>query len=276
MRNCRLSNTIMESHPRQCKTPDGKTFVETIITTTTIVKITDTTMPLLKEEGQIIVKQHDSAGLLIAECANKSYITEIADYIIEGTIERVESKWDEERTSIFTYSDLKIEKYVKGEAFLEDKKIQIVIPGGIVGEITQAVEDQPIFHEGKKVRIYFQKTNEGEFSIVCAQMGVEDLSLNTGEEQKIKIANPASVYCKEHEGELEIRKDIEGNEYGVCIFSDGSECEEWAFFRGECKKGEVGEKFCKDLCGDGICQEIVCMAIGRPCPETKENCQKDC
>lgn len=33
----------------------------------------------------------------------------------------------------------------------------------------------------------------------------------------------------------------------------------WAFFRGEC---EMGERFCKDLCGDGICQEVVCMAIG--------------
>ncbi|MCW1296396.1 MAG: PepSY domain-containing protein [Candidatus Parvarchaeota archaeon] len=33
---------------------------------------------------------------------------------------------------------------------------------------------------------------------------------------------------------------------------------------------------CKDLCGDGICQEIVCMATNCPCPETKENCPKDC
>ncbi|MBU5575397.1 MAG: hypothetical protein QXF15_02065 [Candidatus Aenigmatarchaeota archaeon] len=33
---------------------------------------------------------------------------------------------------------------------------------------------------------------------------------------------------------------------------------------------------CKNLCGDGICQEIVCMAIGCPCPETKESCPQDC
>lgn len=33
---------------------------------------------------------------------------------------------------------------------------------------------------------------------------------------------------------------------------------------------------CKDLCGDGICQEIVCMAIGCPCAETKETCPEDC
>jgi len=33
---------------------------------------------------------------------------------------------------------------------------------------------------------------------------------------------------------------------------------------------------CKDLCGDGVCQEIVCMAIGCPCPETPASCPADC
>lgn len=122
-------------------------------------------------ESKIIVKQFGGAGMLIAECADKAYITKTADYIIEGTVEKVESKWNEERTSIFTYTDLKIERYVKGTSVTKDK-LQIVTPGGTVGEISQWVENQPIFHEGKKVRIYFQEKN-GEFSIVCAQMGVE-------------------------------------------------------------------------------------------------------
>jgi len=53
-----------------------------------------------------------------------------------------------------------------------------------------------------------------------------------------QIANPASVFCKEQGGQLETRTGDDGGEYGVCIFPDGSECEEWAFFRGECKPGE--------------------------------------
>lgn len=36
------------------------------------------------------------------------------------------------------------------------------------------------------------------------------------------------------------------------------------------------EEVCKNLCGDGICQEIVCMAIGCPCAETNETCPEDC
>lgn len=126
-----------------------------------------------EKEDQIVVKQSGGAGILIPECSDKSYITEQADYIIEGTIEKVESRWNEEGTDIFTYSDLGIEKYVKGEAFEKDR-LQIITPGGVVGEVGSWVEDQPIFHQGKSVRIYF-KEEDGEFSIVCAQMGVEEI-----------------------------------------------------------------------------------------------------
>jgi putative hemolysin len=52
------------------------------------------------------------------------------------------------------------------------------------------------------------------------------------------LANPASVYCEEQGGQLEIRTGDDGGQYGVCIFSDGSECEEWAYYRGECQPGD--------------------------------------
>lgn len=51
------------------------------------------------------------------------------------------------------------------------------------------------------------------------------------------MANPASVYCEEQGGAIELR-EAEGGTYGVCIFEDGSECDEWAFYGGECKAGE--------------------------------------
>ena len=50
------------------------------------------------------------------------------------------------------------------------------------------------------------------------------------------MANPASVFCEEQGFTLEMRENENGT-YGVCVFPDGSECEEWAYFRGECKQG---------------------------------------
>lgn len=51
---------------------------------------------------------------------------------------------------------------------------------------------------------------------------------------EVSLANPAAVYCEKQGYRVEVRTDVEGNQYGVCIFSDGSECDEWAYFRGEC------------------------------------------
>ncbi len=55
------------------------------------------------------------------------------------------------------------------------------------------------------------------------------------------IANPASVYCEQHGGKLEMRLDSQGGTAGFCKFSDGSECDEWAYFRGQCKPGGTGQ-----------------------------------
>jgi len=64
------------------------------------------------------------------------------------------------------------------------------------------------------------------------QIGIEDETTPT--EPVSGLPNPASVYCIEAGYELEIRTGEDGGQYGVCIFPDGSECEEWAYFRGEC------------------------------------------
>lgn len=50
---------------------------------------------------------------------------------------------------------------------------------------------------------------------------------------KVGLANPASTYCEQKGYDLEIR-DEAGGQAGYCIFPDGNECEEWAFFRKEC------------------------------------------
>ena len=75
----------------------------------------------------------------------------------------------------------------------------------------------------------------GVFSLLLAACGGEASTPVAN----VSLANPASVYCEENGGILDLRSDSEGNVSGVCIFPDGSECDEWAFFRGECGSGEA-------------------------------------
>lgn len=50
------------------------------------------------------------------------------------------------------------------------------------------------------------------------------------------LANPATTNCLAKGGSLEMRKNKNG-EYGVCLFEDNRQCEEWALYRGDCPVG---------------------------------------
>jgi len=49
-----------------------------------------------------------------------------------------------------------------------------------------------------------------------------------------QIANPASVNCIKKGGKLSIVDQAEG-QVGMCTLPNGTVCEEWAYFRGECQ-----------------------------------------
>jgi putative hemolysin len=74
-------------------------------------------------------------------------------------------------------------------------------------------------------------------SFACRQIARPTQISQPTTQATLGMANPASKYCIDQGGKLDIRKDSQGGEYGVCIFPDGSQCDEWAFFRNECRPG---------------------------------------
>jgi hypothetical protein len=56
--------------------------------------------------------------------------------------------------------------------------------------------------------------------------------------QPVGMANPASTNCINQGGRLEMRNAKKG-QYGVCLFDDNRQCEEWALMRGQCPVGGV-------------------------------------
>ena len=67
----------------------------------------------------------------------------------------------------------------------------------------------------------------------CTTLKIE-LSQTAGTDMPPNMPNPASVYCTQNGNKLEIRTAADGSQSGVCIFPNGSTCDEWAYFRGEC------------------------------------------
>jgi len=68
----------------------------------------------------------------------------------------------------------------------------------------------------------------------CTAFQVQTLVTTGTDIPPVNMPNPASVYCKEQGNELDIRTAADGSQSGVCVFPDGSTCDEWAYFRGEC------------------------------------------
>ncbi len=66
-----------------------------------------------------------------------------------------------------------------------------------------------------------------------------------GSQSDTGLANPSAVFCGDKGFKYEIRTAADGSQGGACVFPDGSECDGWAFFRGECgPKPESTETAC--------------------------------
>jgi putative hemolysin len=63
--------------------------------------------------------------------------------------------------------------------------------------------------------------------------------LSASEKHSSYLPNPASVNCVKKGGKVAIEKRGDGGEYGICLFEDNRQCEEWAMLRGNCPVGGI-------------------------------------
>ena len=71
---------------------------------------------------------------------------------------------------------------------------------------------------------------------LCLVVGATDAGAQ-GQSAPTGLANPASQNCAARGGTLRIERRPDGGEYGVCVFADNYQCEEWAMLRGHCPVG---------------------------------------
>jgi len=84
------------------------------------------------------------------------------------------------------------------------------------------------------------------FTVGCTRQTETPVNKETQKEstndENTQLANPASVYCEQQGGKLEIRTTADGSQTGYCILIDNSECEEWAYYRRECPANKTVEE----------------------------------
>lgn len=70
----------------------------------------------------------------------------------------------------------------------------------------------------------------------CAYKALPAKENKPAEQNQAGLPNPASTYCEKQGGRIEMRNNKNG-QYGICLFEDNRQCEEWTLFRGECPIG---------------------------------------
>lgn len=80
-------------------------------------------------------------------------------------------------------------------------------------------------------KTYSNKCTAGDMEIA------HEGECEAGNNENTQLANPASKFCTDNGGFLQIMDQNEG-QIGTCTIH-GVECEEWALFRGECEKIHV-------------------------------------
>ena len=126
------------------------------------------------------------------------------------------------------------------------------IPICLFSTVTDSTDDQA-FKTGDTARFSINLDSKQEsVSLLTGLLAGFDVTVNlsktwtpspppatTTPVNSTSIANPASVYCVDHGGKLDIRTTSQG-QAGVCVFPNGSECDEWSYMRGECSPTSSG------------------------------------
>lgn len=104
-----------------------------------------------------------------------------SEIIIRGTVKDIESRYNEERTKIFTYTIIDVKEAIKGKS---PPVITVRTFGGRVGDVNMKVPGMPEFKKGEEVFLFLKKNEDfyhvsgmiqGKYSIEKDESGKEFL-----------------------------------------------------------------------------------------------------
>jgi hypothetical protein len=107
-----------------------------------------------------------SAAHAIMTKATMPQLAAGAAAIARGHVVDVVSQWNDERTTIYTYTTIVVTDWLKGTGL---KTITIRTPGGEVGDIGLWVEDVPVFFKDQEVVTFVKPMEEEPFMQVHGQ-----------------------------------------------------------------------------------------------------------
>ena len=95
-------------------------------------------------------------------------LVEESDSIVQGQVEGVDSRWDEQNRTIFTYISIKVREPLKANP---GPTVVIRQLGGKVGTMHLSVMGMPVFRTGEEVILFLKRNPEPTYHVVGLSQG---------------------------------------------------------------------------------------------------------
>ena len=88
--------------------------------------------------------------------------------IVEGTVVARQSAWAADGKRIYTRVRIRVEEAWKGDP---GREVEVVVPGGTVGELAQVVQGMPQFDEEERVLVFLEDATPSAYRVVGLAQG---------------------------------------------------------------------------------------------------------
>jgi len=93
-----------------------------------------------------------------------------ADIILTGKVTQKISKWNENKTRIYTKATLKVDEFLKGNN--NGSSVEVVYPGGEIDEVGEIYTHMPKFNDNEEVLGFLKKDRkQKEFKVLHGEEG---------------------------------------------------------------------------------------------------------
>lgn len=102
--------------------------------------------------------------------SNIEKLSKQADIIATGKVKQMISSWNANKTRIFTKATLEVDEMLKGDN--NSSAIEVICPGGEVGEVGELYTHMPSFKDNEEVLVFLIKNKkEKYFNVLNGETG---------------------------------------------------------------------------------------------------------
>jgi hypothetical protein len=148
-------------------------------------------------------------GNALMQYQNDSQLILTSDQIVYGKIVDVKSQWNAQKTHIETTAQILVaDAFKKSDTSISSgSTVTVTVLGGTVGDVTEWVEDMPVFIPGTDAFVYLNKRIGGTYSVNGLYQGVHTVNNNKLGKSTTKYSSSASDVEKFKE---RINKTLQG------------------------------------------------------------------